>query len=116
MIPECTGGFGNVAVAKTRILQGSTLNIDRPVEGKASVPMLHPSLDADGSGREVIREGASACTTPARGCSRSSALPKSCSEALRSVRLSVPLSTTQRYALHHEGKVSSLTELKGDCL
>jgi len=30
-----------------------------PVEGKASVPMLHPSLDADGGGREV--NGGSHC-------------------------------------------------------
>ena len=50
-----------------------------PVKGKASVRVLHPSMDADGSRREVIRQGASACTTPARGCSQSSALPKNCS-------------------------------------
>ena len=38
-----------------------------------------------------------------------------CTEALRSVRLLVPLSTTQRYAHHQPGKVSLLTKLKGDC-
>jgi plastocyanin len=27
MIPECSGGFANVAVARTRILQGSSVNI-----------------------------------------------------------------------------------------
>lgn len=26
-IPECNGGFANIAVAKTRILQGSTVNV-----------------------------------------------------------------------------------------
>ena len=26
-VPECTGGFSNVAVAKTRIIQGSQLNV-----------------------------------------------------------------------------------------
>ena len=26
-VPECSGGFGNVAVARTRLLQGSTLSI-----------------------------------------------------------------------------------------
>src|SRR4029077_11005706 len=50
-----------------------------PVKGKTSVPVLHPSLDADGSRREVIRQGASACTTPARRCSQSTVLPKNCS-------------------------------------
>ena len=63
----------------------------------------------------MIREGASAGNTPERGCSQSSALSKSCSEALRSVRLLMPLSTTQRYALHQQDKVSLLTKLKGDC-
>jgi hypothetical protein len=36
-------------------------------------------------------------------------------EALRSVRLLMPLSTTQRYALRQQGKASLLTKLKGDC-
>jgi len=34
VIPECTGGFGSVAVARTRILQGSTLNIAGLSKGK----------------------------------------------------------------------------------
>jgi plastocyanin len=34
VIPECSGGFGNVAVARTRILQGSTLNIAGLSKGK----------------------------------------------------------------------------------
>jgi plastocyanin len=34
VIPECAGGFGNVAVAKTRILQGSHLDITGLSKGK----------------------------------------------------------------------------------
>jgi plastocyanin len=34
VIPECAGGFGSVAVAKTRILQGSQLNITGLSKGK----------------------------------------------------------------------------------
>ena len=34
VIPECAGGFGSVAVARTRILQGSTLNIAGLAKGK----------------------------------------------------------------------------------
>ena len=33
-IPECSGGFGSVAVAKTRILQGSHLDITGLSKGK----------------------------------------------------------------------------------
>jgi hypothetical protein len=33
-VPECTGGFSNVAVAKTRILQGSQLLIPGLSKGK----------------------------------------------------------------------------------
>jgi plastocyanin len=33
-VPECTGGFSNVAVAKTRILQGSQLQITGLSKGK----------------------------------------------------------------------------------
>jgi hypothetical protein len=41
-VPECVGGFKNVAVAKTRILQGSRLDVTRlSIEGQASLPMLH---------------------------------------------------------------------------
>ena len=34
VIPECSGGFGNVAVAKTRILQGSHLDVTGLSKGK----------------------------------------------------------------------------------
>jgi plastocyanin len=34
VIPECSGGFGSVAVARTRILQGSTLNVAGLSKGK----------------------------------------------------------------------------------
>lgn len=34
VIPECNGGFSNVAVAKTRILQGSQLDISGLSKGK----------------------------------------------------------------------------------
>ncbi len=34
VIPECAGGFSTVAVAKTRILQGSTLNVTGLSKGK----------------------------------------------------------------------------------
>jgi len=34
VIPECSGGFGSVAVAKTRILQGSHLDITGLSKGK----------------------------------------------------------------------------------
>jgi plastocyanin len=34
VIPECTGGFGNVAVARTRVLQGSHLDITGLSKGK----------------------------------------------------------------------------------
>jgi plastocyanin len=34
VVPECAGGFSSVAVAKTRVLQGSTLQINRLSEGK----------------------------------------------------------------------------------
>jgi len=33
-VPECVGGFSNLAVAKTRILQGSRLDIDSLAKGK----------------------------------------------------------------------------------
>jgi plastocyanin len=33
-VPECVGGFGNVAVAKTRILQGSQLQVTGLSKGK----------------------------------------------------------------------------------
>jgi hypothetical protein len=33
-VPECVGGFSNLAVAKTRILQGSRLDIDSLTKGK----------------------------------------------------------------------------------
>jgi plastocyanin len=33
-VPECTGGFSNVAVARTRILQASTVNITGLKKGK----------------------------------------------------------------------------------
>jgi plastocyanin len=33
-VPECAGGFSNVAVAKTRILQASTLQINNLSKGK----------------------------------------------------------------------------------
>ena len=33
-IPECTGGFKNIAVARTRILQGSHLDITGLSKGK----------------------------------------------------------------------------------
>ncbi len=33
-VPECTGGFSNVAVARTRILQGSHLDITGLSKGK----------------------------------------------------------------------------------
>jgi hypothetical protein len=34
VIPECAGGFSTVAVAKTRILQGSRLEVTAPSKGK----------------------------------------------------------------------------------
>jgi plastocyanin len=34
VIPECAGGFSTVAVARTRILQGSTLNVTGLSKGK----------------------------------------------------------------------------------
>ncbi len=33
-VPECNGGFGNVTVAKTRILQGSTITLTGLAKGK----------------------------------------------------------------------------------
>ena len=33
-VPECAGGFGNVAVARTRILQGSTLQVNNLSKGE----------------------------------------------------------------------------------
>ncbi len=33
-MPECAGGFANLAVAKTRILQSSRLNINSLSKGK----------------------------------------------------------------------------------
>jgi plastocyanin len=32
-VPECDGGFANVTVARTRILQGSTLQVNRLSKG-----------------------------------------------------------------------------------
>jgi plastocyanin len=32
--PECSGGFGNIAVARTRILQGSSLNVSGLSKGE----------------------------------------------------------------------------------
>jgi hypothetical protein len=52
-VPECADGFHNVAVARTRILQGSRLDVTRLSKGKASVRVLHPSLDAVRSRREM---------------------------------------------------------------
>ena len=34
VVPECAGGFSNLAVARTRLLQGSTLQINNLSEGK----------------------------------------------------------------------------------
>jgi plastocyanin len=34
MVPECSGGFGNIAVARTRILQGSTVQISGLSKGE----------------------------------------------------------------------------------
>ena len=34
MVPECTGGFANIAVARTRILQGSTVQISGLSKGE----------------------------------------------------------------------------------
>ena len=33
-VPECAGGFANVAVAKTRVLQGSRLEVNNLAKGK----------------------------------------------------------------------------------
>jgi plastocyanin len=34
VVPECAGGFSNVAVARTRVLQGSTLQVNDLSDGK----------------------------------------------------------------------------------
>jgi plastocyanin len=34
VVPECAGGFSNLAVARTRVLQGSTLQVNNLSEGK----------------------------------------------------------------------------------
>jgi hypothetical protein len=34
VVPECAGGFSNVAVARTRILQASALQINQLEEGE----------------------------------------------------------------------------------
>jgi hypothetical protein len=52
-IPECNNGFANNAVAKTRLLQGSTLQGCGPFEGPTPLSVLHPSLDARHGGREI---------------------------------------------------------------
>ena len=50
VIPECSGGFGSVAVAKTRILQGSHLDITGLSKGKHLFeccihPWMHMEVD-----------------------------------------------------------------------
>lgn len=49
-VPECTGGFKNVAVAKTRILQGSRLDVTGLSKGKHLFqccihPWMHVEVD-----------------------------------------------------------------------
>jgi plastocyanin len=42
-VPECAGGFGNVAVARTRILQGSSVNVSRLAKGQHTFQCcIHP--------------------------------------------------------------------------
>jgi len=46
-VSECSGGFKNIAVARTRILQGSQLQVSgRPRKRRPSFHVLHPPLDA----------------------------------------------------------------------
>jgi plastocyanin len=49
-IPECAGGFSNVAVAKTRLLQGSNVNITNLAKGEHHFqccihPWMHMTVD-----------------------------------------------------------------------
>jgi plastocyanin len=47
-VPECAGGFANVAVAKTRIIQGSTVNITGLAKGKHHFQCcIHPWMRMD---------------------------------------------------------------------
>jgi plastocyanin len=47
VVPECAGGFSNVAVARTRVLQGSTLQINSLSEGKHLFQCcIHPWMRA----------------------------------------------------------------------
>ena len=42
-VPECAGGFGNVAVARTRILQGSSVNVSGLSKGEHQFQCcIHP--------------------------------------------------------------------------
>jgi plastocyanin len=42
-VPECAGGFGNVAVARTRILQGSNVNVSGLSKGEHQFQCcIHP--------------------------------------------------------------------------
>ena len=53
--PECAAGYSSVAVARTRILQGSPTPGCRSFEGRTSLSVLHPSVDAHDSRGEMIR-------------------------------------------------------------
>jgi hypothetical protein len=55
-IPECSGGFKNVAVAKTRMLQGSHLDITGLSKGKHFFeccihPWMRMEIDVVATGR-----------------------------------------------------------------
>jgi hypothetical protein len=45
-VPECNDGFKNLAVTRTRILQGRQLQVGALSKGRALFPMLHAPLDA----------------------------------------------------------------------
>jgi hypothetical protein len=69
VIPECSGGFKNIAVARTRILQGSDLNITGLSKGKHLFECcIHPWMRMEVDVK--CSSAASAGSPTARGCSQ----------------------------------------------
>ena len=57
-VPECAGGFANVAVARTQNPSGQQCQRVRSVERRTPLSVLHSSVDARDCRREVIGLGA----------------------------------------------------------